>query len=158
MAKRKSGEGQHSLLRLGLLIYGVLMLWLLFGQRLGSQSDLPYAEALQSNLNLQPLQTITRYIHLLQGDYSGYLKQHAFINLFGNVVMFVPLGILLPGIWRGMRRFFPFLLSGIGIILAIELIQLFTLLGSCDVDDVLLNVVGICIGFIVKKLFSTRKK
>lgn len=158
MAGRKTKEGRHILLRLSLVLYGVLMLWLLFGQRLGNESDLPYWEALLGNLNLHPTHTIQRYIHLLQGDYSGYLKQHAFINLFGNVVMFVPLGILLPGIWKGMRRFFPFLLSGTGIILGIELIQLFTLLGSCDVDDLLLNLVGITIGFVLRKwLFAVKK-
>lgn len=158
MAGRKSKEGRHVLLRLGLVIYGILMLWLLFGQRIGNQSDLPYWDALLGNLNLQPTHTIQRYIRLLQGDYSGYLKQHAFINLFGNIVMFVPLGILLPGIWKGMRRFLPFLFCGIGIIVSIELIQLFTLLGSCDVDDLLLNIVGISIGFMMRKLLFERKK
>ena len=157
MAQRKK-EGRHVFLRLALLVYGVLMLWLLFGQRIGSENQLPYLQALEDNLNLHPGETILRYIHLLQGDYSGYLKQHAFINLFGNVIMFIPLGILLPGIWKPMRRFWPFLFSGIGIILSIELIQLFTLLGSCDVDDLLLNVVGICIGFLLRKwLFATKK-
>ena len=97
MAQRKK-EGRHVFLRLALLVYGVLMLWLLFGQRIGSENQLPYLQALEDNLNLHPGETILRYIHLLQGDYSGYLKQHAFINLFGNVIMFIPLGILLPGI------------------------------------------------------------
>ena len=158
MAGRKTKEGRHILLRFALVIYGVLMLWLLFGQRLGNQSDAPYWEALLGNLNLQPTHTIQRYIHLLQGDYSSYLKQHAFINLFGNVIMFVPLGVLLPGIWKRMRQFWVFLFSGIGIILAIELIQLFTLLGSCDVDDLLLNIVGISIGFVMRKWLFDRKK
>lgn len=158
MARRKTKENRHIWQRIGLLCYGVLMLWLLFGQRIGQQSDLPYDQALLENLNLVPFETILRYIHLMQGDYSVYLQQHAFINLFGNVIMFIPLGFLLPGIWKPMRKFFPMLLSCTGIILAVELIQLFTLLGSCDVDDLMLNLLGICMGFLLRKGIFRDKK
>ena len=36
-----------------------------------------------------------------------------------------------------------------GIIVIIELIQLFTLLGSCDIDDLLLNTIGAVIGWLL---------
>ena len=38
-----------------------------------------------------------------------------------------------------------------------ELTQLFTLLGSCDIDDLILNMAGIVWGFILHKIIKTRK-
>lgn len=153
--KRKTAaENRHGFLRFGFFLYSVLMLWLLFGQRFGENIAGTYEQALAANLNLIPFATVRLYIDLLTGGYSAYLVQHAFINLAGNVLMFVPLGIFLPGIWQKMRKFFLFLLCVIGMILAVELVQLVTLLGSCDVDDLILNLVGAALGFGFWKLFS----
>ena len=38
-------------------------------------------------------------------------------------------------------------IAGSTIITAVELTQLFTLLGSCDIDDLILNVVGAAVGY-----------
>ncbi len=153
--KRKTAaENRHVFLRFGFVLYFVLMLWLLFGQRFGENVGNSYEQALTSNLNLIPFATVRLYINLLGGGYSEYLVRHAFINLAGNVLMFVPLGLFLPGIWRRMRKFFGFLLCVFFLIVAVELIQLATLLGSCDVDDLILNLVGALLGFGLWKLFS----
>ena len=61
--------------------------------------------------------------------------------------MFIPLGFLLPCLWPRLRSFGRFLPAIVAIIVVIELTQLFTLLGSCDIDDLLLNTIGAVIGF-----------
>lgn len=76
------------------------------------------------------------------------------INLLGNVLMFVPLGLFLPRLWPRLHAFRHFLMSVVAVILIIELLQLFTLLGSCDIDDLILNVLGAVIGYWIHKLFS----
>lgn len=153
----KGKEGRHVFLRFCFFLYAAVMLWLLFGQRFGDVDISGYQQQLQSNMNLQPLATVRLYIRLLSGGYSETLMRHAFINLVGNVVLFVPLGIFLPGIWQKMRKFFVFLLTVAVSIVAVELLQLVTLLGSCDVDDLLLNVAGALLGFGIWKLFLGRK-
>ena len=40
------------------------------------------------------------------------------------------------------------------VIAAVEAVQLFTLLGSCDVDDLLLNLLGVLLGWGLLRLFS----
>lgn len=81
------------------------------------------------------------------GAVNPYLVRHALINLAGNIVMFIPLGFLLPCLWSRLRPFGRFLPAIVAIIVGIEPIQLFTLLGSYDIDDLLLNTIGSVIGF-----------
>lgn len=102
------------------------------------------------NINLQPLKTIRLYLELIRGS-NGYLVRHAFVNLVGNVVMFIPVGYLLPRIWKRLRGFFKMLLITTGLVLLVEILQYYTGLGSCDIDDLILNIPGAMIGYILWK-------
>lgn len=68
------------------------------------------------------------------------------VNLLGNLLLFLPIGFLLPAVYPRQRRFYRvFLLSFLGI-LVVEVLQYF--FGRvADVDDVLLNSIGIVIGY-----------
>jgi len=156
-AKRSQRTPGQILLRAAFFIYCLLMLWLLFGQRLGTQDYGSYTQQLADNLNLEPLKTIKLYLRLLQRSESAYLVRHAFINLVGNVVMFVPLGYLLCGVFPKQRKFFMFLLCVTALILVVEGVQYITLLGSCDVDDLLLNLAGAILGWCIRKWIRFKK-
>lgn len=134
-------------LRILFALYGLLMIWLLFGQRLGADIPGTYWEQFQDNINLVPFRTIKEFIHTVGVTTNPYLIRHSFINLAGNVVMFIPLGFFPPCIWNRLRHFVRCMLWAMACIFIIELIQLFTLLGSCDVDDLILNMVGVSIGY-----------
>ena len=125
--------------------YGLLMLWLLFGQRWGQSAGA---------LNLEPFDTVRRYIWVLTHSSDANLLRHAVINLGGNVAMFVPLGFLVPCIWEKMGKFGWHFLAMVLTIVLIELLQLMTNLGSCDVDDLILNLVGTAIGFGLYQLWN----
>lgn len=133
-----------------LALYSLLMIWLLFGRGVHWQGD--YWTQVQGNLNLIPFRTIRLYIRLLQETENILLIRHAVINLVGNIVMFVPLGLLLPRVWPCFRSAWKFVLAVTLLICLVEVIQLFTLVGSCDVDDLMLNVVGAEIGFLIVQL------
>ena len=126
--------------------YCALMLWLLFGRP-------PYtASEMSENFNPVPFETIAQFWRILTGNFGLGLKRHAVINLVGNVVMFVPLGFYASLLWRQFRPLWRCALAGGGIILCVELTQLLTRVGSCDFDDLLLNVVGICMGYGLMRL------
>lgn len=134
--------------------YSLLMLWLLFARQ-GYDSGVPYPDQLR--FNLLPFETISRYIrHLTHSDDPGILR-HAFINLVGNVVMFIPLGLLLPVLWQQLRALWKTVLVTAGIIAAVEVTQLLTLVGSCDTDDLILNVLGAAVGYGLFRLFSRKQ-
>lgn len=74
-------------------------------------------------------------------------------QLLGNVVLFVPLGFLLPLLSTRYRRFAMTAAAGLSVSVGIELVQfalLLTLISrrSVDVDDVILNVTGACLGYL----------
>ncbi len=140
-------------------LYCAIMLWLLFA-RARPVYDGTYWDQVNRNLNLEPLVTIRLYLRLLLEDYGPYLRRHALINLAGNVVLFLPLGIFLPWLWPKNRRLWRVAAVTAGIITLVEVTQLFTLRGSCDVDDLILNVAGACLGYGLYRLAlrSNRKK
>ena len=67
-------------------------------------------------------------------------------QLFINVVMFLPLGILLSTVFPALGKFYRTALVCLGCTLAIETVQYFT--GrSADIDDVLCNLSGGMAGY-----------
>lgn len=113
---------------------------------------------------------------MLEGDYrynltpfreiSRYLKYHrqigpwrVFWNLLGNIIGFVPYGALLPAIRRQKMGFLKTTLLSFELSLLIEVSQLILRVGSCDVDDMLLNALGGCIGYgVYWFVFRKRRK
>lgn len=135
-------------------LYGALMLWLLFG-RSGAVEGLTYWEQVAMSYNLTPLHTVIKYIRLLDSQNPGLVRT-AVINLFGNVIMFVPLGFLLPRVFPKLGKLWKTLAATTVIIILVELAQLFSLMGSCDVDDLILNVLGSAVGYGIHRIFTKK--
>ena len=70
-----------------------------------------------------------------------------------NIVLFVPLGLLAPMIWQKSDRLTSILGVGLGFTLLIEVSQLLNF-RSTDIDDVILNVLGAAVGFVIYKLWD----
>ena len=90
--------------------------------------------------NLIPFKTIIPY---LSGK-NGFLIP--MINIVGNIVALVPAGFLIPFIYNKMNWRNAILLA-ILLGLSIETIQLILHIGIFDIDDVMLNGLGVIIGF-----------
>lgn len=90
--------------------------------------------------NFTPFRTITMYIRY-------YDRLNSFENLFGNVMAFVPCGILYPLAFPGKRNFWLFLSAVLLFVSGIELFQLFSAFGAFDIDDILLNCLGATFGY-----------
>ncbi|MFS0820828.1 VanZ family protein [Bacillus sp. 1P02SD] len=104
--------------------------------------------------NLSPFSTIKNYF-----TYYDHFPFHIWIiNIAGNIGVFVPFGIVLPILFPKLSNFLLFLIAFILGIFSLEVLQLFSKLGSFDVDDIILNTIGAVIGFILLKLLRRRKK
>ena len=145
MSRQKKRTGKQILLRFLFLVYAAAMFWLLFGQRWGTDAHL---QKTAGAINLTPLVTIKLYWRILKYSQNRALLIHAFVNLVGNVLMFIPLGFYIPYLMKGTRKFFKSTLLVLCLILAIEAVQHVTYLGSCDVDDVILNFAGATMGYL----------
>ena len=89
----------------------------------------------QNSLNLVPFKTILQYF------YRGTVNQFV-VNVVGNLVCLMPLGILLPLNFEKQQKTGIFLMTCVLIVSAVEILQFATLSGSCDIDDFILNVGG----------------
>ena len=61
--------------------------------------------------------------------------------------MFIPSGIVLPVIYKRLDTFVKVLLAGSGISLCIEIIQLPFSVRATDIDDLILNTIGVIVGY-----------
>ncbi len=137
-------------------VYCAFMVWLLFFRSGGWTEGISYEDQLRQNINLQPFLTIRNYWNVVYHRTNDAALAHCIINLGGNIILFIPIGVLLPRIYPKLRNFFRFFCACLGVMFLVEVLQLFTLLGSFDVDDLILNLFGMTIGFISYHLF--RKK
>lgn len=114
---------------------------------LGAKVDYTY--------NLKPFVEIKRYI--LSGKQIGL--RGVMLNLFGNIIGFMPFGFILGVISSRCREHWydavicTYLLS-----YGIEMVQLIFRAGSCDVDDIILNTLGGLIGYIIFHYVQHRRR
>ena len=65
-----------------------------------------------------------------------------------NILLFLPFGYLLPLLWPRVDRWWKLLLCGLFVSLLIELLQLVTLRGMFDLDDLMNNTLGALLGWL----------
>ena len=76
-------------------------------------------------------------------------------NSYLNVLLFIPLGIFVPCLWPEYRRMMKTVGLGLMTSLGIEILQIFTFRAT-DINDVITNVAGTMIGYLIGKLIINR--
>ncbi|MGG3507592.1 VanZ family protein [Paenibacillus lautus] len=115
-----------------ILLIGYTMLltyWMIWGFGRTTQSVFSY--------NLVPFSTMASYFPIR--------SLASLINIVGNIAVFVPFGVLIPVVFRiRYVKMLGFFLVGLFVL---EMAQLISRRGSLDVDDFILNSVGVTIGY-----------
>lgn len=115
-----------------ILLIGYTMLltyWMIWGFGRTTQSVFSY--------NLVPFSTMASYFPIR--------SLASLINIVGNIAVFVPFGVLIPVVLRiRYVKMLGFFLVGLFVL---EMAQLISRRGSLDVDDFILNSVGVTIGY-----------
>ena len=89
----------------------------------------------------------------IRGFVNGYV--HAYyvaLNLLGNLCAFMPLAIFLPFFFKAQRKWYVFLGTMLLTVIAVESAQCLFMLGSCDIDDLILNAGGAVLAFLALRL------
>ena len=79
-------------------------------------------------------------------------------NVFGNIALFIPMGVFLPILWDKFRSLKKCLLMAAILSFAIEIFQCIenilaiSNMRICDIDDIILNSIGAIIGYFIFKL------
>lgn len=100
---------------------------------------------IRGSFNFVP--SIYRY---LRGELTGGSWIRTMI--LGNILMFVPLGIMLPLLLK-KNRIYDTMKISLMIVLVVEIVQPFV--GrSFDVDDIIYNALGVLVGFVLYKIVN----
>ena len=83
-------------------------------------------------------------------------KVHWFLQIFLNVMLFVPLGVLCPALCRLFRSFVVMTLTALLCSVVIETVQYLTARGLAEFDDVMHNTIGSMIGFITFNILRNK--
>ncbi len=115
-------------------------------------SILEYAK---SRINLIPFRTIWEYI---SSPVNGTMNwDTAAENLLGNLMLFMPMGFYLPLFTRTVRSNMRYFVTMLVMLLCIEALQLLMMRGSFDIDDMILNLAGAMIGFLICQTKPVKK-
>ncbi|MFE8695904.1 VanZ family protein [Cytobacillus sp. FJAT-53684] len=134
--KKKTIHLSYSLFSWILIFYTITLLILLF---------LRPNHQIYDSINLVPFATIKYY---LSGKVNLLVS---FYNLAANIGLFIPYGIFLM-----TRNYSSFILifTPLLFISFIELGQFITHRGSLDIDDLILNLLGISVGYLIYPMFK----
>lgn len=84
---------------------------------------------------------------------------HLTYNVIGNCIWFVPLGLLLPAIYREYRGYFGrVVFVGMVVSTLIEILQFVFCTGVTDIDDVIFNTIGTGIGYMGWAIYDGFRK
>ena len=126
--------------RIFILPYTIFLLYLMF---LGFGRE-------QHEANIVRLLPLVSTILFVQNTTSW---ESIIINLFGNIIMFIPFGFL--G-WLN-AKYFSFkklIVDFLSVLIIVEALQYLTRLGVFDIDDLALNSFGVWIGFQMRKFID----
>lgn len=105
---------------------------------------------LQNRVNLIPFFTIKDIF-----DNGGFYT--ILVNIFGNIIAVMPMGLFLPLLFFRQRRIKMFVLTTTLAVILIESTQMLFLMGAWDIDDLILNVTGAVIMFLVMRTKLAKK-
>ena len=95
------------------------------------------AAAFPFRINLIP------FVNMLDYESTGDMIW----NSVGNMAMMIPTGIILPIVYKKLNSFGKVIAAGALISLCIELLQLPFASRASDIDDLILNVLGVAVGY-----------
>lgn len=141
--KRVNNKRLIIISRLLFVVYVMSMLYfLLFAEgfgRMEARTTYTY--------NLEFFKEIKRYIKWAAVSENG--RHHMMLNVWGNIICFVPFGFLIPIILKKARSGVKIFIMTFLFSFTVEIIQLLLRVGSFDVDDLVLNTLGGVIGYIM---------
>ena len=106
---------------------------------------------IQDRINLVPFKTIMTFVKEFDSMYS---TSQIMLNLFGNVCAFMPMALFLPLLFKRQNKAFQFVITLTLMILGIEFLQLITGSGRFDIDDLILNLFGAVLVYLLFKIKS----
>lgn len=108
----------------------------------------------QGELQFIPFHTIGNFL----SHYQSTGSSHSLYNLWGNLVIMMPLGYFLPTLFPKMQKIPLFLSLMLLFCISVELIQWLSSTGIADIDDSILNYTGAVLAYFFTRLQQILQK
>ncbi|WP_018343025.1 VanZ family protein [Cytophaga aurantiaca] len=131
------------------LIYFGLLCYIVFFSRRRINI---HAEDVDQHLNTIPFMNTAKWFLEIKNS-SNQLQWEFYTNFLGNILLFVPFPLICKYVFR-IKGVISIILSGIILSCIIELMQWKLSIGIPDIDDVILNSLGVLIGCLPIFLFK----
>lgn len=131
----------HTVMYTGFILYVIFLFYVLFYGRENVSN--------KGTMNITLFHTIYSYFRAYQIGNADFL--YLFTNIIGNIFLFIPVGALFVYFTKGRKGFLFLFFLSILFFFGIEFLQLKLKVGSFDVDDILLNVIGCMVGVMITK-------
>lgn len=119
--------------------------------RIADFSSNEFKKYIESSCNFIPFKTIILYIKSM---FASMLNtSNIFYNLIGNILCLIPMAFFLPTLFKKIDKWWKIFIILLVTTLFIELNQFITMSGSCDIDDMILNILGAMVAY---KLLSLK--
>ena len=96
-----------------------------------------------STISFRPKISLIPFVGMITGPIETIL----------NIVLFVPMGLFLPLLYKKYNKFKTVVITGILFSVSIELVQIFNW-GASDINDVMTNTMGACLGYLIYSIIS----
>ena len=135
------------------IFYCVVLFYFFFANK--HIYNLLFVEYVEQSINLIPLRGIMKYINLIN---NHQINVDIFIkNLCGNFFAFLPMGFLLPYIFKQFHSCWKLLFTVFIIRILIDCTQLFLRIGKVDIDFIIISMVGTLVGYGILKILSIKQ-
>ncbi len=113
--------------------------------RLGLGLSIHRMIARETRVSLEPMVILLKWLR------KG-IWWHLFYNVVGNCAWFIPMGILVPALFKKQRKLWKVTIIGAFVSSSIEILQYILCTGVTDIDDVIFNTVGTIMGYCIWKI------
>ena len=96
-----------------------------------------------STISFRPRISLIPFLGMITGPIDTIL----------NLILFVPLGVFLPFLYKRYHHIKTVALTGFLFSLSVEIVQMFGW-GSTDINDLIINTAGACLGYLIYYLVS----
>ena len=93
------------------------------------------------SMTFSPNLSLTPFIGMITGPIDTML----------NVILFVPMGLSLPLLYKKYNSIKAVAITGFMFSLSVEMVQMFGW-GSSDINDLITNTIGACLGYLISKV------
>jgi glycopeptide antibiotics resistance protein len=132
------------------VVYCGILVWMLYLSR-DYRGGYTFGEYISRFSNFIPFKTVFHYAKIASTGSLEFIGLFLW-NIMGNLVMLLPLGAVLPCLFRRIDRFWKVVITVTVTIILIELAQLILRVGVIDIDDLILNLSGAMIGYAILKI------